>query len=154
MDIIKYLIENNITICIAESLTGGYLSNAITNYAGISKIFLGSIVAYSKQAKIELLAVSNATIEEYGMVSKQCAVEMATNVAKIFKTEIAIATTGVAGPDLMEGKAVGTVYIAIQYKKQVSTKKLNLRGNRENIKNQVLQEVYKLISETLNYVKL
>lgn len=153
MNILKYLIENDITICTAESLTGGYISNAITDYAGISKIFRGSIVAYSKQSKTEILKVAYSTIEKYGMVSKQCASEMAMNAAKIFKTEIAIATTGVAGPDLMENQAVGTVYIALYYKAQLYVKKLNLQGNRNVIKKQVTENVFKLIAETLNYVK-
>ncbi|MFA8451098.1 MAG: competence/damage-inducible protein A [Bacteroidales bacterium] len=106
--------ENNIKISVAESCTGGYISNLITLIPGASEVYNGGITTYSNQAKINLLDVPEKHIIEFGAVSKEVAIAMAKNCRIKFNSDIAISTTGIAGPDGgTKEKPVGTVWIGI-----------------------------------------
>lgn len=106
------LCEQKKTISVAESCTGGLLASYLTDVPGSSQYFLGGIVAYSNTLKRHLLAVSADTLERYGAVSMLCAREMATGVRKATGSDIALATTGIAGPSGGTAwKPVGLVYI-------------------------------------------
>lgn len=110
----KLLTDNRYSIAVAESCTGGLLAQKFVSVAGASDYFLGSITAYSNEAKHNLLNVKNETLERYGAVSKETAIEMAENVAKQFNSNLAISTTGIAGPSGgTPEKPVGTVWIGI-----------------------------------------
>lgn len=111
--VISRLLSKNISISAAESLTAGLFQATIGEEAGVSKIFPGGIVTYSAKAKENILGVSHATIANYGVVSKECAKEMALQVKKQFDTDIGISFTGVAGPDSLEGQAAGSVWIGL-----------------------------------------
>lgn len=129
------MIQNNETLSIAESCSGGLLSHIITNNPGSSAFFKGSVVCYDNQIKIDTLGVSKETIIQYGAVSEQSAVEMVNGIAEKFKTEHAIAITGVAGPDGgTEEKPIGTVWIAVKSRNQSFVKKYNWNYSREQIK--------------------
>ncbi|MBN2556807.1 MAG: CinA family protein [Anaerolineales bacterium] len=93
------LSRKNLTVAAAESCTGGKISDRITNLAGASHYFLGGIVAYSNQAKLSLLGVKEATLHQYGAVSRETALEMAVGARRVFSADLAIAITGIAGPD-------------------------------------------------------
>lgn len=106
--------ELNFTISTAESCTGGDIASAIISIPGASDYFKGSIVCYANEVKQKVLKVPANDILEYGAVSKQVVIHMANNVRKLLKTDIAIATSGIAGPTGgTEEKPVGTVWIAI-----------------------------------------
>jgi len=111
------------TVSTAESCTGGYIAHRITSVAGSSGWFKGSITAYDNEVKTELLGVSRADLNEYGAVSKQVVEQMALGACKVLKTNYAIATSGVAGPDggTIE-KPVGTVWIAVAAEGKVFSK--------------------------------
>ncbi|MDD2278856.1 MAG: competence/damage-inducible protein A [Bacteroidales bacterium] len=110
----RLLIEKSAKVAVAESCTGGTIAQLLTENSGSSKYFLGGVVAYSNSIKVEQLKVSNADIEKYGAVSQQTVEAMAKNVRSIFKSDYAIATSGIAGPTgATQGKPVGTVWIAI-----------------------------------------
>lgn len=135
----KILIENNLSISSAESLTGGLFGAKLCEVSGISKVYKGSIVTYQDEAKIEVLKVKESTIKEYGAVSIDCAYEMVKNVQQIFNTDISVSFTGNAGPSGSEGKPVGLVYIGIYFLGDVEILEVNLKGSRDEIRNECLK---------------
>lgn len=132
----RLLLEQNKTIAIAESCTGGYVSHLITSVAGSSDYFQGSIIPYHNHLKINILGVNESTITEHGAVSEETVFEMANLVRKKFNTDIGIATSGIAGPSGgTPEKPVGTVWIAYADGEQTITRKLQLWKDRAiNIK--------------------
>ncbi|MBC2315854.1 competence/damage-inducible protein A [Listeria booriae] len=111
--VIQQLMDANMTISAAESLTAGLFKAELAGTTGVSKIFKGGVVTYSNEMKQTLLNVSSETIENEGVVSQACAIEMAENVRNICQTDIGISFTGVAGPESLEGHPVGTVWIGL-----------------------------------------
>lgn len=101
------------TLTAAESLTGGAFQSCMTSVSGASEYFKGGIVTYSNDSKAAILGVSKETIEDFGVVSAECAIEMAKNARVMFGTDIALSFTGVAGPNTLENKEVGTVWIGV-----------------------------------------
>lgn len=127
----KKLKEQKLTISVAESCTGGYLSHMITSIPGSSEYFLGGIVPYDYQIKMRQLGVKPETLEKYGAVSEPTISEMANIVRAKFNTDIGVATSGIAGPGgATPDKPVGTVWIAYSDKHQTVTKKLQLSTDR------------------------
>ncbi|GAA0178135.1 competence/damage-inducible protein A [Clostridium sediminicola] len=131
----EMLVKNHLTISVVESCTGGLLSGTIINYPGISKVFLEGAVTYSNDAKMKRLGVSKKTLEEHGAVSRETAEEMAKGMAQRAETNIAISTTGVAGPGGgTKEKPVGLVYVGLYINGEVKSKEFHLVGNREKIR--------------------
>jgi len=125
------LIDNNATISIAESCTGGYISHLFTSCPGSSEYFIGGITAYANAIKTNKLKIDNKVLMTYGAVSSEVVSVMASNVRKQFKTTYGLATTGIAGPaGGTPQKPVGTVWIAIATPKQVITEKFLFGENR------------------------
>lgn len=108
----KILVEKGLKIAVAESCTGGLLSNKITDIPGSSDYFIGGEIAYSNRIKIEQLGVSENDIVKFGAVSKTVALQMAKGVADRYETQIGVSTTGIAGPGGgTDEKPVGTVWM-------------------------------------------
>ncbi len=128
--------DKKLTVSVAESCTGGYLSHLITSVPGSSEYFLGSMIPYAYEIKMRQLGVKPETLEQYGAVSEQTIIEMANLVRAKFTTDIGVATSGIAGPGgATPEKPVGTVWIAYSDKHQVVTRKLQLSKERSlNIK--------------------
>ena len=122
------------TVSTAESLTGGSLSSAIVSITGASDVFIGGLTAYQDEIKISHLGVDPEVLNEHTSVSEQVAVEMARGAMKTFGTTWAIATTGVAGPNPLDGHPVGAVWVAIQGPVGQSIE-LSLSGERESVRN-------------------
>lgn len=123
--------ERNLTLAIAESCTGGYLSHMITSVPGSSAYFLGSMIPYAYEIKMRQLGVKPETLEKYGAVSEPTIIEMANIVRAKFNTDIGVATSGVAGPGgATPDKPVGLVWIAYSDKHQTITKRLQLSKDR------------------------
>jgi nicotinamide-nucleotide amidase len=130
-ELMKILKEKKVTIAAAESLTGGMFQQGLTSFAGASSVVKGGVVCYTNEVKHQVLKVKKETIEKHGVVSKQCAKELAENVASLLSTDIGISFTGVAGPDELEGNAAGTVYIGFSIKgRETVVKKLMMGGTR------------------------
>lgn len=128
----KLLKEQGKKITAAESLTGGSFLDVISGESGSSEIFDGGIVAYGKNIKKDVLKVTSETLDKYGMVSSQCAIEMAENSRKMFKADISVSLTGVAGPSSLEGERPGTVWIGLaQTGKETFAKKFHFEYTRE-----------------------
>lgn len=112
--VVHALLEHKKTIAVAESCTGGMISSALVDYPGVSDSLLLGVVTYSNQAKREILGVQAKTLEQYGAVSEQTAKEMAAGALRISGADVAVSTTGIAGPDGgTPEKPTGLVYIAV-----------------------------------------
>lgn len=146
----KLLMEKNISISFAESCTGGLISSRLTRIPGISKVFNCAVVSYSNESKIKSLGVKRDTIEKYGAVSRETAVEMAEGIRKNTGTDIGVAVTGIAGPDggTVE-KPVGLVYLALCDKFGTQCRELKLWGGRERIRNMTSLHAFNMIRELL-----
>ncbi|WP_407372496.1 competence/damage-inducible protein A [Carnobacterium sp.] len=141
--------EQNLTITAAESLTGGSFQHLITSVSGASEFFKGGIVTYSNDAKTAILGVEKKTIEESGVVSAECAIEMAKKAQKMFDTDLAISFTGVAGPDKLENKEVGTVWIGIVTKETAVAKEYHFGKGREDNRERSIMSGLDLIRRVL-----
>jgi PncC family amidohydrolase len=120
----ELMLERKWTLAVAESCTGGILSSRIVNVPGSSEYFLGGVVAYSNKIKMKVLGVMPETLLKYGAVSEQTAREMALGVKRLFGSDCAIATTGIAGPGGgTEEKPVGLTYIAVVVKDNVKVER-------------------------------
>ena len=126
--------ERELTVACAESCTGGNLAHRIVQVPGSSAYFLGSVVSYSNDVKAEVLKVPRSDIASQGAVSKTVAEAMARGVAKLMRTDCAIATTGIAGPDGgTPYKPVGTVWIAVKYGNTVVSECIHFKGDRNTV---------------------
>jgi nicotinamide-nucleotide amidase len=123
--------DKKLTIAVAESCTGGFLSHLITSVPGSSEYFQGSLIPYSYQIKSDLLDITPDTLKKFGAVSEENIREMAANVRMKFNTDIGVATSGIAGPGGgTPEKPVGTVWIAYADKDRTITRKLQLSKDR------------------------
>ncbi|SHE30323.1 competence/damage-inducible protein A [Alkalibacter saccharofermentans] len=130
----KLLIDTSTTISLAESCTGGLITSRLTETAGISKCLHSSIICYSNDSKIQYLGVRKSTLEKYGAVSRECAEEMLKGLIKNNNTDMAVATTGIAGPTGgTEDKPVGLVYVGIAYKGNIHVEEHNISGTRHRV---------------------
>jgi nicotinamide-nucleotide amidase len=128
-------LENNLTISVAESLTGGLVSSKLISYPGISKSYLEGFVTYSNEAKIKTLGVKKETLYKYGAVSQETAKEMAYGAALVSGSDIGVSTTGIAGPDGgSKEKPVGLAYVCVYYKGRYEVKKIHSSGARETVR--------------------
>jgi nicotinamide-nucleotide amidase len=146
------LLDGKYTIAVAESCSVGYVSYSIGSVPGCSAYFMGGMVAYSNEAKINLLGVNKETIEQYGAVSEDTVKEMARQVRKMFNTSIGMASSGIAGPGGgTDDKPVGTVWIAYADDKQTVARRLQLGNDRDlNIKLTAVH-VLNLLRQSLPY---
>ncbi len=131
--------KNAITLTVAESCTGGLVSNLLTNIQGSSAFFLGGIVSYSNKIKINLLNVSEKLITEYGVISAEAAKAMAVGARERMQADIGLAVTGIAGPTGIEAgidqtKPVGLVYVATAINDDLACKEYRFFGSRVDIK--------------------
>ncbi len=130
----RHLQAANLTLAIAESCTGGLISHKITKVPGSSAYFLGGVTSYSNSMKQHFLQVDKGLLEKYGAVSKEVAMSMATGIKSQCKSDIAIAVTGIAGPEGgTEEKPVGTVFIGLAYENKVESIRHQFDGSREQI---------------------
>ncbi len=150
LNIQNQLLQKQQTLGIAESCTGGLLSSQIVSLPGASHYFLGAIIAYSNDIKVKQLQVNENTIESYGSVSEEVALEMAQGVLKQFHCDWSIATTGIAGPDGgTQQKPVGTVCFALIGPKQKSTVTAFFSGLRNDIQLQSCLYALTLLKQSL-----
>ena len=135
-----------VTISTAESCTGGGLSACFVSVPGSSSWFKGSAVAYQNEIKRDLLGVSDEILREKGAVSEECVAAMAEGARRICRTDMAVAVSGIAGP---EGDGsdnpVGTVWIAIALSYKTKTKRFLFKGSREHIRHLTIMEALSMI---------
>jgi len=122
--------EMGLKLSIAESCTGGLLSHYVTYLPGSSRFFEAGVVTYSASSKEKILGVSPATIASRGVVSRETAMEMAEKMRSSTGADYALSTTGNLGPDVLEGKEKGLVYIGISKAGETIVKEMRLKGDR------------------------
>jgi PncC family amidohydrolase len=120
----------NLTVSVAESCTGGLTSSYLTLLPGSSRFFEAGVVTYSAASKTRILGLSQEMIVSHGVVSAEIAGEMAERMRVLSGTDYAISITGNLGPDLLEDKKLGLVYVGLSRKGKTITRQLNLTGNR------------------------
>lgn len=142
--------EKKLSLALAESCTGGLLSSMVTDIAGSSEYFLGSVVAYDNGVKQTELGVKAATLKKYGAVSKETAIEMARGVKKKLGSDISAAVTGIAGPGGgTKEKPVGLVFIAVSKGRTTDVQRFIFKGGRKSIKKQSARAALAMIAKAL-----
>lgn len=139
--LVKRLMDKNLTISFAESITGGLLAASITDVAGSSKILSSSYVTYSNDSKIKNLGVKKETLDKYGAISEQTALEMARGLKNKTNSSVCVSTTGEAGPEPSETD-IGNVFICIYFSEDnYQLKHFYFPGNRERVRNRTVSQV-------------
>ncbi len=143
----RLLIKNSKTIAVAESCTGGLLSEILTQNPGSSKYFILGIITYSNDAKQNFLKIPTPVILKNGAVSKEVAQKMAQSVRILAKTDFGIGITGIAGPTgATPEKPIGTVFIAISAKNKLICRRFQFRGNRLAVRKTAALKALKLLN--------
>jgi nicotinamide-nucleotide amidase len=138
----------NKTLSTAESCTGGLIASSITDIPGASKIFLGGVVVYATEMKKRILKIPEIVFT-YGVISQEMATAMALSVKSLTGSDYSISTTGNLGPDTMEGKPAGLIYIAVATPENVFVKELRFQGDRYFNKINATNEALKFLIEKL-----
>lgn len=148
----KFLTENKLTVATAESCTGGLVSSKLTDVSGSSEYVKLNFVTYANEAKHNVLGVDNDILNNFGAVSEQCAEAMANGLQRVTGCDVAICTTGIAGPTggTIE-KPVGLVYVSVKYNNIVTIKEIKLSPDiaRKEMKEQFANHALKLACDVL-----
>ena len=151
-DLGKFLAENKLTISTAESCTGGLVSSKLTDISGSSEYVKLNFVTYANEAKHDILGVDWDILNTCGAVSEECAEAMANGLQKVTGCDVALCTTGIAGPTGgTKEKPVGLVYISVKYNNIVTIKEIKLPPNtpRKEMKEQFANHALKLALDIL-----
>ena len=153
--VLKFMGERSLTLSVAESCTGGYISHLLTQHAGSSQVFFGGTVSYSNALKESILGVNAETLKQHGAVSREAVKKMAEGALRNFKSDYALAVTGIAGPGGGTGdKPVGTVWIAAANKSKTLIKKFTFGNKRiQNIERSAVGAFFMLITLLKEYEK-
>ena len=144
--VVNKALENDISLSIAESCTGGLIGHRITQISGSSKIFKGSVVVYSNSSKLNLLGVAENCITEHGAVSEETAKEMAEKVRTMFSSKLGLSITGIAGPDGgSKEKPIGLTYIGLSTKNETKVRKFQFGSIRKSNKGRASQAALNLM---------
>lgn len=136
--LVRILAERGQNVAVAESLTGGLLAAAFVEVPGASRVFAGGVVAYQTEQKVRQLGIRAEFLAQHGTVDPDVARMMADSVRSRFETDFGLATTGVAGPGMSEGKAPGTVFIAIARRESTDVLRCDFEGDRQEVRNQTV----------------
>ncbi|MCL1852496.1 MAG: competence/damage-inducible protein A [Peptococcaceae bacterium] len=148
---VELLRERGLTLATAESCTGGLLGGRVTDVSGSSAVYQGGVVSYSNQAKMSLLGVAEESLQRFGAVSEVVAREMARGARKALGSDLALATTGVAGPDGGTAeKPVGLVFIALADAKGEKTLCKEFQGDRDSVRNMAVEAALDLLKQYLD----
>jgi PncC family amidohydrolase len=146
--VVEALGRTRATLATAESLTGGRLAALMTEVPGSSEVYRGGVVAYATELKLDVLEVPEAVVEEYGVVSAECALAMARGVRRLARATYGVSTTGVAGPDRQEDKPAGTVFVGLAGPDGHETVvALELVGDRATIQDRTCSEALRVVEE-------
>ena len=142
--------QKGLTLAVVESASGGLISHRITNVAGSSDYYKGSVTAYSNEVKVEVVGVKEETIDKYGAVSHQVAEEMAQGGRKVLDADICLADTGIAGPGgATPEKPVGLFYLGLSHQGGTYSKQHNFPGDREQNKSDAAEAALGWLKEYL-----
>ena len=145
----KLFREKGRTLGSVESFTGGLFAKEITSVSGASHFFKGALVTYATEEKNRLLGISYKDIDEFGVVSKEVAAQMASNGKKLLNVDYCVSFTGNAGPSAMEGKPVGEIHIGVAFLDTAQVHSFNLEGSREEIQNKAILIAFELLESLI-----
>ncbi|MCU0852331.1 MAG: CinA family protein [Thermoplasmata archaeon] len=142
--------KRSLTLSVAESCTGGKIGDMLTEVPGSSDYFLGGIVSYSNQAKVDLLGVKRKSLDSVGAVSEEVAIQMVSGAIRAFGSDVAVSTTGIAGPTgATAEKPVGLVYIAVGSEKASVCAREVFKGDRSAVKEQAAVKALEMLKDFL-----
>ncbi|WP_457255710.1 CinA family protein [Pedococcus sp. P5_B7] len=147
--VVAALVATGRTVATAESLTGGLVCAALTDVPGASAVVRGAVVAYATELKAQVLGVDADLLATGGAVQAEVARQMATGVCRVLGAEVGVATTGVAGPEPQDGRAVGTVFVAVAMEGRVLVRELALSGDRGTIRARTVDAALGLLTEAV-----
>ncbi len=147
--VVALLRERELTLTTAESLTGGLIAATITSVPGASECFKQGFVTYSNKAKRRMLSVKKEILKKEGAVSELTAKEMAIGALMESEADISVSVTGNAGPEAMENKPVGLVYIGVCAKGKTKVEECRFSGNRKEIREQTVAEALRLVKKLI-----
>jgi PncC family amidohydrolase len=145
--------DRGISLSVAESCTGGLISHYLTMFPGASRFLEAGVVSYSVRAKQNILGISPDTISAFGVVSKETAGEMAEKIRAITQTDYGLSTTGNLGPDVLEGKEEGLIYITVAGEGKTLTKELRLKGERRKIKEEASSAALSMLIDEITGIQ-
>jgi nicotinamide-nucleotide amidase len=146
---VELLTSSHRTVAVAESLTGGLVTGALTAIAGASVVVRGGVVAYATEVKADLLGVPGELLARQGPVDPDVATAMAVGVRRLLEATYGVATTGVAGPGPADGKPQGTVFVAVAGPARSFCHGLQLAGGRQQVREQTVRAVLSLLVSAL-----
>ncbi len=150
----ELLLKKHLTLGVVESATGGLISHLITNVPGSSEYYKGSITAYSNEIKIQVVGVKEDTLNKYGAVSPQVAIEMAEGGRKVLNTDLCLSDTGIAGPGgATPDKPVGLFYIGLSHNDGTYSRRHVFQNDREQNKEQAAITALTWLKEYLENLK-
>ena len=141
--------EKGLTLGSVESFTGGAFADAITSVSGASHFFKGGYVTYATEEKARLLGISWETIDRYGVVSQEVAGEMAGHGKCLLNVDFCLSFTGNAGPEAMEGKPVGEVYIGVAFRDMCQVFAYHLEGTRDEIRQKAINISFEILEKII-----
>jgi nicotinamide-nucleotide amidase len=148
--------EAGVSIGTAESCTGGLVCSALTDVPGSSAVVRGGVVSYAVKVKEDVLGVSPSITSDpkVGVVSAECAEAMCVGVRRVLGCDLAVSTTGIAGPGGAEpGKPVGTVWFGVSSRRGVRSKLVTFAGDRSQVREQAVREALSLLLEELDALR-
>ena len=145
----KLFREYGRTLGSVESFTGGLFAREITAVPGASHFFKGALVTYASEEKNRILGISYQDIDQYGVVSREVAAQMASNGQKLLNVDYCVSFTGNAGPDAMEGKPVGLVYIGVAIYDRIEVYELHLLGSRDDIQKEGVKNALEILEKKI-----
>lgn len=146
-DVVAELRDAGLTVAAAESLTGGLVCSTLVEVPGASDVVRGGVVAYATDLKNSLLGVDGGHLATYGAVDRGTAERMAAGVREACRSDVGVATTGVAGPDRSEGKPAGTVFVAVADADGVVSREHAITGGRAQVRAAAADAVLDLLLE-------
>jgi PncC family amidohydrolase len=150
-DVHRIFTERGLKLSVAESCTGGLISHYLTWLPGASRFFEAGVVTYSALSKEKLLGISPETIASYGVISSETAKEMAEKMRLISRTDYALSTTGNLGPDLLEGRERGLVYVGISTEGKTIIQELRLKGARTQNKEEAALSAMRFLIDFVDF---
>lgn len=148
-ELIALLKAKNLTIGSCESFTAGLFCASLASVSGASAVLKGGIVTYATCIKTDVVHVDAEIVEQYGVISKECAIEMAKKAKQLLDVDICVSFTGNAGPSAMEGKPAGEVYCAIAYGKDITAYKLEIKEERNKVREEAVRIMCQKLCELL-----
>lgn len=149
-ELMELLKNKQLTIGSCESFTAGLFCASLASVSGASSVLKGGIVTYATAVKTDVVHVSEKIIADYGVISKQCAMEMAVKAQMLLDVDICVSFTGNAGPSAMEGKPAGEIYCAIAYGKEVYGYGFHIEKQRNEVRSEAVRMMCEKLKELLS----